>query len=189
MNYDFEKLIQTINFLCINLLENNINEQDIFCLIFLADRYHLLKYGRMVTSIPYYVCKDQMYYPDIQSLYMWDDGVFNYVNQYLEFNDTNIISKKQYDLNVFSETDIESLNQAVSVYKNLKETNIDVYQYVNRFFKYSNDQQYINHSFKGFENQPIERIDIIRFFDVIENDWCQQINETHRNLSKVLLDF
>lgn len=137
MLFDFKKTVQTVNFFARKSYGKNISKLDVLKLIFLADRYHLRKYGRAITGDDYWamelgpvpsvaknICDacSRIASTPSQWIETLEPSELEYVKCYLDSNDQTkkIHSKAQYDRDLFSESDIEAMEAAWKVKKNLK---------------------------------------------------------------------
>jgi uncharacterized phage-associated protein len=113
-SFDHKKATQIINYLAIKA-GGKINKMKALKLIFLADRYHLRKYGRLVTNDSYVAMK----LGPIPSLIMdiaeadkyLNKDAKKYASRYLKAKNNNIVeSISETDDSYFSDSDIEALN-------------------------------------------------------------------------------
>jgi uncharacterized phage-associated protein len=112
-----KKATQAINYFA-RKKEGKINKMKAVKLIYLADRYHLRKYGRPVVGDNYWAMKlgpvgsDVLNIANISKSDLNPD-CFSYVKKYLTHSEgdqraQNVISKDDVDLDVFSQTDIDA---------------------------------------------------------------------------------
>lgn len=111
-----KKSTQAINYFA-RKKEGRINKMKAIKLIFFADRYHLRKYGRPVVGDIYWAMKLGPVASNVL-----DTANFELHKEPLEYaksfishpvgDKNNITSKKDVDLNVFSQSDIEALEAA-----------------------------------------------------------------------------
>lgn len=128
MQPDYEKIIQAINYFARKSVHNRISKLYFLKLIYLADRYHLRKYGRMITNDRYVAMKygpvasaskKAFEFIELPEFYL------AYIDKYLrssETSDNYLTSVTTTDIDVFSESDIEALEAAWSIkekYSNL----------------------------------------------------------------------
>ncbi len=102
------------------LLENNIKRADklsILKLIFFADRYHLRKYARTITSDTYYAMTYGPVASNVKNILDFDfisDTEKEYVESFLQKDGTGYMINKKIDkLNMLSNTDKEALDFAI----------------------------------------------------------------------------
>lgn len=116
LTFDHFKSTQAINYFALKD-GGKVDKVKVIKLIFFADRFHLRKYGRLVTNDNYVAMK---FGPvssgtkdiiDANSSFI-DPDIIEYSSEYLSRDGYNIISEKSVDLNVFSESDIEALEFA-----------------------------------------------------------------------------
>lgn len=108
---------QAINYFA-HKKDGKINKMKAIKLIYLADRYHLRKYGRPIVGDNYWAMKLGPVGSDILNIANiseddLDVECLKYVQSYLahlEGDDKaqNVVTKKDVDLDVFSQTDIEA---------------------------------------------------------------------------------
>jgi uncharacterized phage-associated protein len=115
-NFDYKKATQALNFFIFKA-GGVINKMKALKLIYLADRYHLRKYGRLITNDTYFAMD---YGPvpsgvkDIaEASEFLGDEEMKYSSRYVEPVDKLILkSTNSVDNNIFSKSDIESLDFA-----------------------------------------------------------------------------
>ena len=112
-SFDYRKATQALNYFAIKE-GGRINKMKALKLIFLADRYHLRKYGRLITN-DNYLAMQHGPVPSVtkdiaESNDYLNDESKDYSIEYIEpINNLNLSSIKNVDKGVFSETDIEAL--------------------------------------------------------------------------------
>lgn len=115
-----KKSVQAINYLA-RKKGGEINKMKAIKLIYFADRYHIRKYGRSIIGDNYWAMKlgpvasNTLDTANLSA--NMEKDCLRYANDFLAHHkdDTkinNIISKKNVDLGVFSQTDIEALETA-----------------------------------------------------------------------------
>lgn len=137
MLFDFEKTVQTINFFARKSYRKNISKLDVLELIFLADRYHLRKYGRAITGDDYWAmesgpvpsaannicdaCSLIASEPS-QCIETLKPSELEYIKCYLvpQNQTKKIHSKARFDQELFSKSEIEAMEAAWEVKMNLK---------------------------------------------------------------------
>ena len=116
LKFDYKKATQALNFLALKS-HGRINKLKAIKLVYLADRYHLRKYGRPITNDEYFA----MSYGPVNSGVkdICEMSTFlgpresTYASQFLRVADQyHTESIENYDNSVFSETDIEALSFA-----------------------------------------------------------------------------
>ena len=114
--FDHQKSTQALNYFAIQA-GGQINKMKALKLIFLADRYHLRKYGRFITN-DNYVAMEHGPVPsttkDIaESNDYLEDIKKRYYEKYIKtVSNLELKSKKVANKDVFSESDLEALNFA-----------------------------------------------------------------------------
>ena len=118
---DYEKIVQMINFFA---RKGNVNNRisKLICLkiIYLADRYHLRMYGRTITGDHYVAMQYGPVASDSKRTFEFlgiPARMLEYASSYLTpEHDNKVVSVREPDMNVFSETDIEAMNAAWETY-------------------------------------------------------------------------
>ena len=119
MNYNYQKITQLLNFFASKTSNSRIQKLKAIKLIWAADRYHLRKYGRLVSTDDYVAMK----YGPVGSVtkriaeddrFFMDLHVLDYAKDYVTPDDSGniVISHKAVDESRFSKTDIEALEFA-----------------------------------------------------------------------------
>lgn len=162
MNFDYQKATQAINYFSRKSDSLRMNKMKVIKLIWLADRYHLRKYGRPVlgdeyNALPYGPVGSTVKDLAENSGFLAEEEK-DYSSLYIKpINQYTVESIQQVDTDVFSETDIEALEFAFD-----------------RFGNYDQfDLSKMSHEFpewKKFENSLVsrmstrERMDYLDFF-------------------------
>ncbi|MDD4874478.1 MAG: Panacea domain-containing protein [Dehalococcoidales bacterium] len=119
---NYEKCTQTLNFFA-NKAGGRINKMKALKLVFFADRYHIRKFGRLLTN-DNYVAMEHGPVPsktkDIaESNDYLDDIIKKYSQGFVDSaNNRALCSKNEVDESVFSESDLEALNFAWDTFGN-----------------------------------------------------------------------
>ena len=113
LKFSHKKATQVLNFFAIKE-GGKINKMKALKLTYLADRYHLRKYGRPITNDEYFAMKLGPVASGVKDIAeksdFLDDNVKEYSYKYLELkNRYDLISKHPFDEDVFSESDLEAL--------------------------------------------------------------------------------
>ena len=119
MNTDYQKITQALNLLAQKCGRGTLNRMKAIKLLYLADRYHLRKYGRPLANDNYYamergvvgsVAKDITYDSDFL-----DDEARLYARKFIQpVGEHEYQSAADVDQKVFSETDLEALTFTIS---------------------------------------------------------------------------
>ncbi|MCW8896858.1 MAG: Panacea domain-containing protein [Flavobacteriales bacterium] len=105
-----KKSIQVINYLASKSPNSKINRLKLMKLLWLADRYHLLRYGRTILKDSYFA----MEHGPVPTVTLnLSKHIDDYTNEYLIFTRYSIESKMSPDLTFFSETDINVLDKVL----------------------------------------------------------------------------
>jgi len=119
MNVDYEKITQLLNFFIKKNSNSRIQKLKAIKLIWAADRYHIRKYGRLVSNDEYCALK----YGPVASLakdvadldldYI-DSSYVDYINKYLTRDDERLVlfSHRDVEEDNFSKSDKEALEFA-----------------------------------------------------------------------------
>jgi uncharacterized phage-associated protein len=127
-SFDHKKATQILNYFATRA-GGKINRMKALKLVFLADRYHLRKYGRLVSNDLYIAMK----LGPIPSLIMdiaeadksLNKNFKEYVLKYLKVtNNTIIESTKDVDDSFFSESDVEALSFSWKTFSHLDQWGI-----------------------------------------------------------------
>lgn len=115
-DFDHKKATQAINYFALRQ-GGRINKMKALKLVYFADRYHLRKYGRLVTNDTYFAM-DNGPVPSGTKDIAETSGFLGevereYAARYLKKKDKyNLVSVEPPDTEVFSDSDIEALNFA-----------------------------------------------------------------------------
>jgi uncharacterized phage-associated protein len=117
-NFDFnyKKATQTLNYLA-EKSGGKINRMKALKLVYFADRYHLRKYGRLITNDTYFAMDNGPVASGVKDIAEESDftgrDAQNYASNYIaSLSDYDLISKKPTKKIEFSKSDIEALNYA-----------------------------------------------------------------------------
>ena len=114
LDFDYKKATQAINFLA-KKEGGKINKMKVIKLIYFAERYHLRKYGRLITNDRYLAMSWGPVGSTIKDILEFSDFMDPQEKEYAEsfISQTNnkytIESTNEVDKDPFSETDIEAL--------------------------------------------------------------------------------
>lgn len=184
--FDFEKATQALNFFS-HKAGGRINKTKAIKLIFLADRYHLRKWGRLITNDGYYA----MYLGPVPSTSLnlarmdtdfLEPKYIDYATSYIQPSDEHdFISLKDVDEDVFSDSDIEALEFAWN--------NFGSYDY-NELINYTHEYpEWKKHEAAlGPDCKRVE-IDIEDFFEDPKGDIdkCYELGEEDKEIQKIRL--
>jgi uncharacterized phage-associated protein len=115
-NFDLKKATQALNWFAARS-GGRINKMKALKLVYLADRYHLRKYGRLITNDSYFAMDYGPVPSGVKDLaeasnFLGEDEQV-YSDKYIKpINQYTLESKQDPDESVFSESDIEALNFA-----------------------------------------------------------------------------
>ena len=181
-NADHRKVTQIINFFA-SKSGGKINKLKALKLIFLADRYHLRKYGRLVSG-DYYVAMKLGPVPstamDIAELDKYlDDTYKTYAKKYIKALDKGlrVESIRQVDVDYFSESDMEALNFAWNKFGHLQKWSLSDFTHFYPEWK--------KHEDALRSGSKVENMELEDFFldpDVDTVDKCYELTEEERRL-------
>lgn len=163
---DYRKAVQAINFFA-QKEHGKINKMKAIKLIYLADRFHLRKYGRPVTNDFYIAMKFGPVGSKVKDLaelsFVLPEEEKNYAEKYIVTNGYNTESRTVIDEDVFSKTDLEALEFA---YKNFgKHDKFKLAEITHDFPEWAK----FNEQFKN-RTTASEIMDYNDFFDDLENE-------------------
>jgi len=115
-NFDHKKAAQALNYFA---LKNggHIDKLKALKLIYFADRYHLRKYGRLITNDIYFAMKlgpvASSTKDIVEDSAFLDEAEKKYARHYFRLQSQHkLVSEKPVDTEVFSDSDIEALDFA-----------------------------------------------------------------------------
>ncbi len=162
---DYHKIVQCINFYA-RLQDNLVISKLVFLkLMFLADRYHVRMYGRLISNSRYMAMK---YGPvaseskDVFEFYGLPCSEMDYARRFLEpYSRYRVKSIRETQKEVFSPTDIEALTVSWRTYLD----NPKIVDYTHRF------PEWKMHS-RELEGRKVVPMDIDDFFLQVKDDYC-----------------
>lgn len=191
VSIDFKKKVQIINFFAKQVLGKEIGKIEVLKAVFFADRYHILKYCRSVSGDTYYAMKHGPVASEIKNICNLDHErltteEIDYASLFLDVKKDSVhsVSTREYDADVFSETDMEALGKSLELILRLKNDKVDIAEYSHRFFKW--DEKYAPFLPKS-ENNRID-LDVDEFFDIVEDDYCAEIPEDVRFFNREMIN-
>ena len=183
-NFDHKKATQTLNFFA-SIAGGKINKMKALKLIFLSDRYHLRRYGRLVTDDCYVAMK----YGPVPSTTMdiaeadeyLDNKIKDYVIAHIQASDDGlqIESLKPVDTDYFSATDIEAFNFAWNSFGNLDQWGISDFTH--------NYPEWLKHKDSLRSGSRVENIileDLLEDPNSNDIDKCYELNDEERKLRR-----
>ena len=124
--FEYKKATQALNYFALKE-GGNINKMKALKLIYLADRYHLRKYGRLITNDEYFamdwgpVASGTKDIAEMKEIFLSDNERL-YANAFIKIvGSYNLKSIRTVDKSVFSKSDIEAFNFAWSKFGDLEE--------------------------------------------------------------------
>lgn len=184
--FDYKKAVQAINFFaCKN--GGSIDKLRMLKLVYFADRYHLRKYGRLITNDQYWAMKFGPVASSVKEMAELDSlcgTERHYAGHYLAKGDDQegepgylVKSLDSVDSSVFSESDLEALKYVWDRFGN------SLRSLVNITHKYPEWKRHESQLEAGLSRVPM---DIFDFFDDPEegNDPCWPLNEEDRQIHR-----
>lgn len=119
---DCRKMVQALAYFASKQPKKEIDSWKAYKLLWIADRYHLRQYGRMITGDTYYALPHGPVPTDAKNLV--DGEPLHYLTANQEYVDRyiKVKSKNKYcaleepDLKVFSESDMDAMDKAYQEY-------------------------------------------------------------------------
>ncbi len=180
--FELEKAVQGINYIIHKLKSNHIDKLDALKLIFLADRYHLRKYGRLITNDEYWAMTYGPVASSVKDIVGFDDYLSKfekkYTTKYLKkYSKHQVSSIADVDFDVFSETDIEALDMAIE--QKLKHS--DLVEFTHLFTEWKRHELTISNQHKRVQ------MDLLDCFTNVDDniEYCKvpqdelQLNKEH----------
>jgi uncharacterized phage-associated protein len=181
--FDHRKTTQALNYFAIKE-GGKINKMKALKLIFFADRFHLRKYGRLVTNDSYFAMENGPVASATRDImgsnpYL-DEQVVDYANSYITGKGYHLISKKIPDTNVFSESDLEAIGFAWN-----KFGHYDKFKLKDITHKYP---EYISRK-KELEHNSSAKMDFDEFFDdpKVNVDKCFELSDKDKKVRREYL--
>ena len=178
--FELEKAVQALNYIIRHLGLIHMNKLDVLKLIFLADRYHLRKYGRMITNDEYWAMTYGPVASSVKDVVELGDFLSpqekKYAGRYLDkYNKHQLKSISDVDYNVLSESDIEALDAAIEQNR----THRDLVRFTHAFPEWKKHSSSINAL-----NSRV-KMDVLDFFSQTDDEieYCktpQDILELNR---------
>jgi len=155
----------------------SIDKLKVLKLVYLADRYHLRKHGRLITNDIYFAMPLGPVASSTKDIAerseFLDDAEVQYADEYLRIGlPHKIVSKKPMDLEVFSDSDVEALNFAWNKFGHLSPR--DLVKLTHEYPEWSRNKQAlflsprIEMRIEDFLNDPI--VDVDKCFELTEED-------------------
>jgi len=197
MKFNFRKATQAINYLIRNGDGHHIDKLELIKLVYLADRYHLRKYGRTITNDRYVAMHCGPVASSVKDIVDMTDFLSptakNYAKIYIKLYERHQIqSIKDVDMDVFSKTDIEALSAALDVSRKIafkitkfpKKHGFKLADFTHRFPEWKKHEISLNTG-----NYEYRDIDLHDFFSTADKDieYCNVSNE-QLELNKAIFD-
>jgi len=184
LNLNHEKATQTLNYFALKA-GGKINTMKALKLIFLSDRYHLRKYGRLITDDCYVAMK----YGPVPSTIMdiakeneqLEKPLKSYASKYIRAIDRRrrVESIHPIDDSYFSDSDIEALNLAWDNFGHLDQWGISDFTH-----HYPEWKRHENSILSGSKVEDIVLEDFFKDPDIDNIDKCYELNDEERELRR-----
>lgn len=126
-DFDFMKVTQVLNYLA-RKLGGKVDKLKAIKLIYLADKYHLRKYGRLVTGDQYIAMKLGPVQSGVKDIADLSDFLGSeerdYTSLFIKKEGHDIESIKEIDYDELSQTDVEALNFVLERFGNLSDSDL-----------------------------------------------------------------
>lgn len=167
LNFDYKKATQALNYFA-RQEGSKISKLKALKLVYLADRYHLRKYGRPITNDDYWAMKlgpvpsGTRDIAGLNAEYL-DEREITYARESIEIHGHALRSKRPVDDMVFSDSDLEALDFAWSRFGHLPE--FDLADLTHQYPEWKKHQQAlelnprIHMHIEDFLNDPAEGVD------------------------------
>lgn len=163
--FQYKKAVQSLNYFSINLDKKQYSTKlYLLKYIYLADRYHVRKYGRFITNDAYFAMKYGPVASSVKDIIEGDGDDSDekkYFNKYLKSKDLKVSSICDVDLKVFSDTDIEALNFVRDNFLNNKK--IDIIDHSHEYPEWKKWENELNSGASRAQMSPLD------FFNDPEN--------------------
>jgi uncharacterized phage-associated protein len=183
-NFDHKKATQTLNFFA-SKAGGKINKMKALKLIFLADRYHLRKYGRLVTDDCYVAMEYGPVPSTVRNIAEADKYLSKtfkkYASRYIKRIESGrrIESHEPVDESYFSDSDVEALNFAWNNFGHLDEWGISDFTH--------NYPEWERHESSILSGSKVEDIILEDFFkdpDIDNINKCYELSDEERALRR-----
>jgi len=162
--FKYKKTIQLLNFLAKNS-KGEIDKLKAVKLIWLIDRLHLRKYGRMVTNDVYFAMKlgpVGSFSKDYAGGNVLDEEEKVYCDKYIKVIGNTVVSIGEIEENIFSESDREVMRDIIAKYGDCSGPSLVNFSHF--FPEWSKFEEAIN------GGSPREAIDVYDFFKNPRNE-------------------
>ena len=126
-DFDFMKVTQVLNYLA-RKLGGKVDKLKAIKLIYLADKYHLRKYGRLVTGDQYIAMKLGPVQSGVKDIADLSDFLGSeeraYTSLFIRKEGHDIESIKEIDYDELSQTDVEALNFVLERFGNISDSDL-----------------------------------------------------------------
>lgn len=175
-----KKIIQVLTYIAYQELNHRINSMKAYKLIWLADRYHLRKYGRTITGDTFYAMPHGVVPSDAKNVV---EHQLTHIPNDEQYRDKYIqrVNKYAYqaiaspDTKVFSDSDQEVLDLILKTYGHLDQFGLEKLSHT--FPEWLPFEEKL----KDPNSRSSYKIDPIAFFENVDNDttglFCDDLNK------------
>ena len=180
MKPNYKKIVQMINFFADKSPEHSISKLHMLKLIFLADRFHMRKYGTMISNDAYWAMK---YGPVASCAKNIAEQKFDRISAvYSKYAEKYLSAPKQHivhsvlppDLDELGSTEVEALQKAFSIF--LQEH--DIVKFTHKLPEWKKHEPYL------INNKSIQKMNVLDFFEKPGFDDHCGLTTDHVNLAK-----
>ncbi|HBM15408.1 MAG TPA: hypothetical protein DD381_03550 [Lentisphaeria bacterium] len=180
MNFNYRKATQLINYFICNSGKHYLSKLELLKLVYLADRYHLRKYGQTITNDEYFAMQYGPVASSVKDILehngLLSDNERAYSRKYIKpIYHHQIKSLLQVDYDVISETEVEAASKAIE----LKEKFGNLVEYTHKFSEWK------KHENSLATGSSRIKMDYIDFFDSsdVNIEYCK-MNKARLEISK-----
>jgi uncharacterized phage-associated protein len=185
INIDCEKITQALNFFALNA-SGTINKMKALKLLYFSDRYHIRKYGRLVSNDHYVAMKNgpvPSTAKDISELkkdFLCDETAIEYSARYIQPDTKKLhfASIRALDESVFSDSDIEALNFAWTKFGHLNQYQLR--DLTHKYPEWKKQAKYLSATTRTV------KMDLLDFFEDTDksNEQCFVLEDQDRAIKK-----
>ncbi|MES2060917.1 MAG: Panacea domain-containing protein [Bacteroidota bacterium] len=161
-SFKFKKAVQALNYFA-KKEGGNINYMKAGKLVYLADRLHLRRFGRTITNDSYVAMKNGPVPSKTKDIILksawFEPEILDYVNDFISDSENYIFkSLNDVDVDVFSKTDIKTMDEIYDFYGNKNQFELSEYSH---YFP----------EWKRFENEL--KMGVGKAFQINQNDFFE----------------
>ena len=160
---DVHKIVMMINWFARQTHGKSVDKLELLKLVYMADRFHLRRYGRLISGDNYYAMQlgpvpsiTKMICDDRDSLTAEQRRV---ADEYLSVDGNNVHSKKASRENHFSESELNALQGARLKAMLVKDTGESLPDFTHHFPEWKDKQRYLT---TPNATRPIDPVDFFK---------------------------